>query len=268
MKTSKVPASEGETVADIVFARGTRKPRYVWFLAGVIALVFHGGFFAFALKAQPTLEFWASDLASRVHKELGVTQNVIVEPALPPVIAPTVTAQRPAIVVPRVSPAKAASTLATAQPPAEAGQVIATEAAAPADLTGVSFVTGNAKAYAGGKTNAAGKSKDFVATDTPTSLKSAGGRSYAEGIALADADWSCPWPHEADIAEVNRESAVLRVVVDTAGRATSAVIVKDPGLGFGAAAADCARQARFVPAKDAAGKPVLSESSIRVRFER
>ena len=253
-----------QSIADIVYARPAREPRRVWGIAAVFAVVVHGGALAAALRVQPTLEFWASDLARRVHVELGQTQNVVVEekPA-PPVETPPPPPSKP------VAAAKAVPAATSApQAPAEASQIIAAEPTGPADLTAMSFVTGSAKAYAGGKTTSEGKSKDYVAPQTPTSPTGASTPSYATPIALADANWSCPWPHEADVSDINRQSAVVRVTVDAEGRVTNAAVVKDPGLGFGSAAADCALRARFVPAKDAAGKAIASESPIRVRFER
>lgn len=259
-----------ESVADIVFARRSRNSKSTWLVAGIAAVVFHGGVLAFALSAEPTLEFWASELATRVHAELALTQGVTVaeetpppppqEPPPPPPKAPPPVAKAP--------PTAAPSTQSVPQAPAEAGSIIAAEASGPADLTGTTFVTGSAKAYAGGKTTAAGKSKEYVAPTTPTAPDGVATASYAESIALADDNWSCPWPHEADVADVNRQSAVVRVTVNATGQCVKAVVVKDPGMGFGAAAAACAMKAKFLPAKDNAGKAVASESAIRVRFER
>ena len=62
---------------------------------------------------------------------------------------------------------------------------------------------------------------------------------------------------------------VLRVVVDTGGRVTSSELLSDPGHGFGIAALECARNARFDPALDRAGQAYAAASPpIRVRFKR
>jgi outer membrane biosynthesis protein TonB len=252
------------SIADVVLARPFRIPKRHWGLAVVFAIAVHGGLLTLALNSQPTLEFWASDLAIRVHQELGRTQDVTVAPEPPPREEPPPPVKAP--------PPPATSKPAVAEgprAPAQAGQIIAQEPAdATADLTAMAFVTGEAKTYAGGKTTATGKSDTFVAADTPTSKKGSSAPAYSQPIAVADDDWICPWPQEADASEVNRQSAVVRVVVGVNGRAKSSSIVKDPGLGFGSAAADCAMRAHYFPAKDAGGNAVESESAIRVRFER
>lgn len=254
-----------DSIANIVFARVGRVPKRHWALAAMFAIAVHGGLLTMALNSRPTLEFWAGDLATRVHAELGRTQNVSVAPEPKHEEPPPPPPKPPPPPPPSARPAVAAGP----QAPAQAGDVIAQEAADPtADLTGVTFVTGSAKTYAGGKTTATGKSDAFVPADTPTAKKGAPTKTYAEPMAVADDDWTCPWPHDADVAEVNRQSAVVRVVVGVDGRAKSASIVKDPGMGFGSAAAACAMRARYFPAKDASGAPVESESAIRVRFER
>ena len=57
--------------------------------------------------------------------------------------------------------------------------------------------------------------------------------------------------------------------VDAQGRVTAATLLSDPGYGFGAAALRCARQHRFLPATDVAGRPIAASSPpIRVRFWR
>jgi protein TonB len=86
---------------------------------------------------------------------------------------------------------------------------------------------------------------------------------------LDDAQWQCAWPREADAAEVDLQTVVLRVRVNADGSAASVDILQDPGLGFGAAARSCAQQTRFEPAHAFDGKAISALSPpIRVRFTR
>ncbi|WP_428264835.1 TonB family protein [Haliangium sp.] len=81
--------------------------------------------------------------------------------------------------------------------------------------------------------------------------------------------WACPWPREAEALGIDEQVVVLRVVVDRAGRVSSAELLADPGHGFGRAALTCARAARFDPARDREGRPYPATSPpIRVRFSR
>jgi protein TonB len=161
-------------------------------------------------------------------------------------------------------------------PPAQAAAIVAAEpdpAASPADLTDTPFVTGTASAYAGGVTAARGTNPTAphdqdvrpggaLAVHDPTP-------DLSRPVALAEESWSCGWPREADTAQIDEQTVIIRVVVDTGGAVVSVEVVSDPGHGFGAAAADCALQTRFTPARDRAGDLVRAKSPpIRVRFTR
>jgi protein TonB len=88
-------------------------------------------------------------------------------------------------------------------------------------------------------------------------------------VALADEDWRCPWPRDAEAEQIDEQAAVVKVVVRADGTAVSARVVRDPGHGFGAAAVECALRTRFTPAADPTGRPIETESPpIRVRFTR
>ena len=57
------------------------------------------------------------------------------------------------------------------------------------------------------------------------------------------------------------------VTVRPDGTAASAEIVSDPGDGFAQVARECAMRARFVPARDERGLPVLGKTGpFNVRF--
>jgi protein TonB len=161
-----------------------------------------------------------------------------------------------------------------AQPPAKAGNALvrAPASSEPVDF-GDNLAVGAGSAYAGGATTSAGTSAETV--EGPVSLApkpppepAAEAPDLSRPVALADPDWTCPWPREADDAQIDEQEAVVRVVVGPEGRGESASVVQDPGFGFGAQAARCAMDADFLPAHDRSGRPARATSSIRVRFMR
>jgi protein TonB len=145
---------------------------------------------------------------------------------------------------------------------------------APLDLTGNVFASGEATSFPSGATAGAGRSTapvtgmidvDGSAANRPTVAKA----SLARPVALAAGTWGCPWPREADAEQIDQQTVVIRVRVETNGTVDSAQLVADPGTGFGRAAVTCARQTRFEPALDVGGNPVARWSPpIRVHFSR
>ncbi|MFL5304321.1 MAG: energy transducer TonB [Polyangia bacterium] len=173
----------------------------------------------------------------------------------------------------RATGARTPSARAARAPAAAAATVIAraADSNAPVDLTADAVVTGNAVAYAGGVTAAdgAGHSPGAESSAGPPPATPAAGAGRASPVSLASEDWSCPWPAEADADQIDEQTVVLRVVVNATGDPQSAVVLADPGHGFGAAARTCAMRTHFSPARDAGGRPVSAASPpIRVRFTR
>jgi protein TonB len=161
--------------------------------------------------------------------------------------------------------------------PAQAGAIVAREADpnAPVDLSADAFVTGTANAYAGGVTAASGTSTHAVselaapAAPPPPTAAVAKAPLLSRPVELSGDEWQCPWPREAEAAELDEQIVTLRARVDAEGRARSVALLDDPGFGFGAAARTCALQTRFSPALDRDGNPVAANSPpIRVRFTR
>jgi protein TonB len=142
----------------------------------------------------------------------------------------------------------------------------------PVDLTGNTFIQGTASAYAGGVTTSSGTStvavhSREVASEPPRVAPAM--PSQARPVQLEEEDWSCPWPPEADTERIDEQLVVVQVMVDVEGRAESAVVLEDPGFGFGQAAVDCARRAHYAPAQDSEGRPTRARSPpLRVRFTR
>lgn len=82
------------------------------------------------------------------------------------------------------------------------------------------------------------------------------------------AEWSCPFPSDADSAGIDSALVSLRVALDAAGTVQGVDLRKDPGHGFGQAAERCARTNRWSPALDRQGLPVSGDVVLNVRFTR
>jgi periplasmic protein TonB len=144
------------------------------------------------------------------------------------------------------------------------------------DLTSATFATGHASAFPGGETAGAGRSTapvagavDLVGRATDRDATGGGAPGRARAVRLAAGTWACPWPVQADSAQIDAQTVVIRVRVRPGGGVDDVEVVSDPGAGFGAAAAACARQTRFEPARDASGLSVAAWSPpIRVHFFR
>lgn len=191
-------------------------------------------------------------------------------PEPPPVMKQAKVVER---VVEKAAPAEPPPEPSTEPPPpAEAGQVVAAEPDAPADFTNFDIATGQGR-YRGGVTASSGTNTravhSAVVERSAAPGTGTGNASLAQPVRLEVRNWVCPWPEQADLLAVDEERVVLKVDVDAQGRVTAASVVTDPGYGFGAAALRCARQHRFLPATDVAGRPIAASSPpIRVRFSR
>lgn len=81
-------------------------------------------------------------------------------------------------------------------------------------------------------------------------------------------EWDCPFPPEADTAQVDEATVIVRARTDASGRAVGVTVVKDPGHGFGEAALACAMRAEYEPAYDERGQPAEGMAVFRVHFSR
>jgi len=264
-------ASPPRPIVDIVLAFERGGPHPVVAVAGVVGLGLCAllGLRALHIDGRGRL---ASLSAVRVPIQVALSETVsaVSQPPFPRTrsqLGPT--ARRP--VVPQASrrPERHASKVE----PAAAATVLAEtpQPSLPADLTSETFVVGAAKQYGGGATSArpSGTGQRGVWAALSVAQGTAGAPGQAAPVGLGSETWSCPWPKEADVLSINEETAVIRVVVRAEGSPESVTIVSDPGHGFGEAAAVCARQMHFVPARAPDGEPVRSASApIRVRFTR
>jgi periplasmic protein TonB len=154
--------------------------------------------------------------------------------------------------------------------PAQAAQVVTREAAAdPLDLTAFTVASGTAAHHAGGTTAGNGTSTRAVNGPASAAGVADGTGDLSRSVQLADDEWECPWPPQADALGIDRQTVVLRVTVAADGAVEAASLISDPGDGFGAAALVCARRSRFLPALDGQGRAVPARSGpIRVLFTR
>jgi protein TonB len=124
-------------------------------------------------------------------------------------------------------------------------------------------------ASSGSSRGVAGVARGGSAADHPIAGASDGASDRSGGVSLADQDWACPWPREADAEQINDETVVIQVVVGVTGRAESVTVLSDPGHGFGQAAIACALRTRFTPGRDRDGRAIRASSPpILVRFTR
>lgn len=277
-------------VVEVIFDHPPRSlwRSIVWPIAGTLLF-----FILLALLAStlsPSLTSWSDALARDIHKALHDQQEITLtdiskpsppelpkeEPAQPEhkVDPPATTPTKP--VKRSVTKDAAPSTQdGNPTPPAQAGQILAQDPSddAPLDLTSTIFVSGTANAYAGGATTSAGTHTTAVDRDVvdrnarPTTTP--GSSTKARQVQLDATRWDCPWPKEADNQEINEQSVILRVHVDSHGRVRETTLLRDPGFGFGQAALACAMRTRFSPARDDAGNKIEATSPpIRVRFSR
>jgi protein TonB len=240
-------------------------------IAAAVALGFHGALWCWAQRSA-----WLPAGPPTRVAEPSRDWYIDIDPTPPPPREPP--AEKPQVKPP---PARvAAEPLARPEPaspapPAQAGAIVAQEPdpSAAVDFTDQPFVTGTANAYAGGLTAATGTNPIAVPTSDIDPHAAPGPQLAAPDlstrVSLQDDSWSCPWPSDAETAQIDEQTVTIRVVVEPDGSVASTEIISDPGHGFGPAAATCAVQTHFTPAHDRKGAPVRAKSPpIRVRFTR
>jgi protein TonB len=165
--------------------------------------------------------------------------------------------------------------------PAQAAKVLTQEPDPnePVDLTGNTIVQGNAEAYAGGFTSSNGTNTHAVrATPAPTGVVGGTGpvtapvqgpdRSRTASLA-GGKEWSCPFPPEADVAQLDEAYVTLQVEVRADGTAATVRVIQDPGNGFGREAKRCALATRYATALDHDGNSIAGTTKpFRVHFSR
>ncbi len=266
-----VPMQKPEGITDVVLGASKPPVRRQWIVPVALALCVHLVLLP-SLSHEETGEHWALATAARVRTLMADREARPVDMPPPPPSNPKVD-EPPRSEPPPVATAKRTMARAKARAPAQAGQIVASvpDTDQPIDF-GEGFVVGDGTFFAGGHTTSSGTSRETVeepvsppAPREPTVVKTS---DLSRPLSLSDPDWTCPWPREADDMDFNQQIAIVRVRVSAQGRCESVSVVRDPGHGFGAQAARCAKEAAFQPALDARGAPTPGSAAIRVRFVR
>jgi protein TonB len=253
-------------------------------LALFVALFAHGTAAARVAMIHTELLAWTQQLRLAINEKLASTYDIEVEKPPPPPDPPAPEPEPPKAEV-KAPPPPAPKETAPPPPPAaaQAGKVITQEPddKAPVDFTG--FVTGNADTYAGGVTQASGTSSTAVynrnaqaggvpgGTGTKPAPPAPPAPDRSRALSVANADWHCDFPPEADSEQIDEMVVPTTVSVSASGRVTGARAMKDPGYGFARAAVQCAlRQgaSTFNLAYDRDGNPIAGERVFNVHFTR
>ena len=248
------------------------------------------GYSAVALILQAVIALGSVRLGLRGHRtviepqptslELDITQ----EPprALP---VPMAEKEEPALVSRAIPPARLPE--APSAPVAAAARASAVVTAIPdpnepVDLTGNTVVVGDSDRFAGGSTMTKGTSDTAVrsravapravgvlppvavtATTRPAEPDKSRPVQYAGG-----SDWNCPFPAEADTAQIDDRFVTIKVTVAADSALESVVVLDNGDHGFARAADNCSRRHAFGVALDHDGHPIAGTKTFRVHFER
>jgi protein TonB len=229
--------------------------------------------------ALASLVAWMHATAPEMADKPGEVE-IMREEAPPPPPTATVTPEAKAPPPPR--PAQEAPPPPPA--PAQAAKVLTAEPKPdePLDLTGNTIVQGNADSFAGGFTTSNGTNNTAVnAMPSPTGVPGGTGQVQAPPPPPPGPDrsrtaslggggeWSCPFPAEADTAQVDEAFVTLQVDVKADGSASTVRVLSDPGNGFGREARRCAMNKRYATALDHDGTAIAGTTrAFRVHFSR
>ncbi|MGD0526175.1 MAG: energy transducer TonB [Polyangiaceae bacterium] len=225
------------------------------------------------------LAWWRATHVSPL-RETPEEIEIMKEDTPPPPPPPVVQENKPEPVPARVTPHEAPPPPPS---PAQAAKVLTAEPKPdePLDLTGNTIVTGNADTFAGGFTASNGTNPNAVHT-MPSQAGVSGGTGKPQAAAPAPAgpdrsrgaslsggsQWSCPFPSEADTAQIDEAFVSLQVDVQPDGTPTAVRITQDPGNGFGREARRCAMNKHYQSALDHDGTPISGTWKARVHFSR
>ncbi len=251
----------------------------------ILAILLHGTAAARAALIPVEMFRWTEHAAASVHAKLSpeIDLDVLKEPEPPP--PPPEEVKEPPKEEAPPPPA-----LAIKEPPKEPPSAPAAAKAAavltadpdpndPVDLTN-SIVTGTSSTFAGGTTQQGGTSDVAVRNLAAKAGGVAGGTGTVPNGAPpvdrsrmascgAETSWDCPFPPEADTAQIDEAAVTLRATVGANGSVLKVEIVKDAGNGFGREAKRCAMARRCQPAFDASGTAVEGLSkNVVVHFSR
>ncbi len=268
-----------------VYVLGPRIPLAVMLFATILAVTMHAGAAVGAAQAAVLHAFaaWAHDVRGAVASRLAQTYDIDFikpppeekKPEEPPPEPPK---EEPKLLV------KAQKDDPPPPPPAaaDAAKVLMQEPAKdePVDLTGNTFLNGNAETAVGGTTQIGGTGK--VATNNPAAVATGvqGGtgtvaapsvkvdRSRAATIVNKANLERCQFPAEADAEQIDEALVGIEVKISADGRPEGVSIFKDPGHGFGREARKCAMREKYIPALNVDGVPQPAAWRVQFRFSR
>lgn len=268
-----------------VLSLGPRIPVGVMVAAAVLAVSVHAGAAVGAVQAAVLHAFatWARDVHGLVSNRLAQTYEVeMVKPVEKPEEPPPPPPEE------KEPPKQVIKEQHKDEPPppppaaADAAKVLMQEPAKdePVDLTGNTFLNGNAETAVGGTTQIGGKAT--TATNNPAAVATGvpGGtgthpapavkvdRSRAASILNKANLERCPFPAEADAEQVDEAAVGIEVKVGVDGRAENVAVTRDPGHGFGREARKCALRERYAPALNVDGVAMPGVYRVNFRFSR
>jgi protein TonB len=268
-----------------VLSLGPRIPVAVMVAAAVLAVSVHAGAAVGAVQAAVLHAFasWARDVHGQVSNRLAQTYEVeMVKPVEKPEEPPPPPPEE------KEPPKQLIKEQPKDEPPppppaaADAAKVLMQEPAKdePVDLTGNTFLNGNADTAVGGTTQIGGKAT--TATNNPAAVATGvpGGtgtqpapavkvdRSRGAAIMNKANLERCPFPAEADAEQVDEAAVGIEVKVSVDGRAENVAVTRDPGHGFGREARKCALREKYAPALNVDGSPIPGVYRVNFRFSR
>ena len=246
-------------------------------LAVVSAVLLHGALAFGGLVRLYELEDFARQVQARMQQRAHASIQVALEPDPPPPPPEEPKPEAPPEPAPKPPPKAPAQKepAPKAEPPApaaaQAGRVLAAEPDPdePVDLTGTTFVQGNADSYAGGVTASNGTAAHAVRAATARAEGVPGGTGTAPAgpdrarppKALSQ-DWDCPFPPDEE--RVNYAVKVV-ITISSTGKVLDARALSTTSQAYAHAAERCAvdpRYTRFAPALDHNG--VATEVTIPI----
>lgn len=276
-------------------ARPARRAGLALGLSG--ALLVHGAVAATAMSQLEAAGAFAAAVPAAVAERSEAEYDLDLSAPPPkteatplPEAEPPPQAAPPRETPPQETPPVAAATPTPAPPPAAAaGEALTAEPepTAPLDPTDEAFsiVTAPGDRYPGGLSEGRGTATTAVHDHrargdapwlaAPRSAAAPPRRppsldlSRPAGV-LGSTNWStCPFPVEAERAQIDSARVTLVVSVDASGRARSAAVQSEApsGFGFATRARQCALARRFEPARAADGEPVAGTTPpLNIRF--
>lgn len=240
-----------------------------------------GGTLLFAgLTALVLVTAWWHTMQAHIAAASKPEEIEILRDETPPPPPPPVAESKPEMAPPVAHPAAHEPP----PPPAQAAKVLTAEPKPdePVDLTGNTIVQGNAETYAGGFTTANGTGTTAARTapgpsgvpggtgpvQTAAPAAAPVGPDLSRHASIGNHEWRCPFPSEADTAQIDEAYVTLRIDVRADGSADSVRVVADPGNGFGREARRCATSMRYTTELDRQGSPTPATITTRVHFQR